>query len=91
MELGDDLTTEKEEWLTATMAATPTGTASALKNAATPLLPQMATRSGRRAAGLALQSAPFIEGTLKQIGVWAIAAVAVIIIILKLAGLAGVG
>lgn len=38
-----------------------------------------------------IQSAPFIEGTLKQIGVWAIAAVAVIIIILKLAALAGVG
>lgn len=37
-----------------------------------------------------IQSAPFIEGTLKQIGVWAIAAVAVIVIILKLAGLAGV-
>lgn len=37
-----------------------------------------------------IQSAPFIEGTIKQIGVWAIAAVAVLIIVLKLAGLAGV-
>jgi hypothetical protein len=37
-----------------------------------------------------IQSAPFIEGMLKQIGVWAICAVAVIIIIMKLAGLAGV-
>lgn len=37
-----------------------------------------------------VQSAPFIEGTLKQIGVWAIIAVAVLIIIMKLAGVAGV-
>lgn len=38
-----------------------------------------------------IQSAPFIVEPLKSIGVWAICAIAVLIIVLKLLGLAGVG
>ncbi len=37
-----------------------------------------------------VQSAPFIAEPIKSIAVWAIGAVAVLIIILKLAGVAGV-
>ncbi len=37
-----------------------------------------------------VQTAPFIAEPIKSIAVWAIAAIAVLIIILKLAGVAGV-
>lgn len=38
-----------------------------------------------------VQSAPFIVEPIKSMAVWSIAAVAIVIIVLKLAGLAGVG
>jgi hypothetical protein len=37
-----------------------------------------------------VNSAPFIEGQFKQLAVWAILALAVLVIVLKLAGVAGV-
>lgn len=37
-----------------------------------------------------IQSAPFIDARFKQLGVWVILAVAVLIILLKLVGIAGV-
>lgn len=37
-----------------------------------------------------INAAPFIDAQFKQIAVWALLAVAVLIVVLKLAGLAGV-